>query len=160
MSTPALEAPVNKASQLDWFLGDWLIQSRMRRKEGDWAEDTCESSVSKILGGHALLEKFWGTLDSDPIDAMSMRVYCPANERWEQAWLDTSGKRISVFYGQYADAQFIGMSRDSVENPNPERYVREVFFDIQPDGFQWKLEVSEDNTVWKIIWELDYTRKS
>ncbi len=151
--------PVEEIHQLDWFIGEWNVKSRMKTQDG-WVEDELESTIEPMLDGHALLEKFWGTLAGDPINAMSMRVYSPANERWEQAWLDTSGKQIGVFYGEYKDGQFIGRNQKSVLNPESERYGREIFYNITEQGFDWRYEGSKDQGQnWNVIWELVYTRK-
>jgi hypothetical protein len=153
--------PQPQIKQMSWFIGEWEIESRIRNKEGDWAEDVCYSSVEPILGGHALQERFWGTLGGETIDAMSMRTYNENAERWEQAWLDTSGHRIAVFYGEWDGEKFVGKSRDTVENPDSERRVREVFFNIEKDRFSWKLEmINKDNPDWTPVWTLEYVRQS
>ena len=158
-TTKKENTPATEMHQLDWFIGEWHVKSRIKTEEG-WAADDLESSIQPMLDGHALLEKFWGTLDGEPINAMSMRVYSPDNERWEQAWLDTSGKRIGVFYGEYKNKQFIGRSQQSVLNPEEERQGREVFYNITEDGFDWRYEGSKDSgKTWKVVWELVYTRK-
>jgi hypothetical protein len=152
--------PAPEVGQLAWFLGDWVIQSRIKTENG-WAEDTCYSRVELMLDGHALLEKFWGHLDGEAINGMSMRVYNPALNRWEQAWLDSTGRRIGVYYGEYKDGQFIGRNQKSLEDPaNAKSHQRETFFDIQSERFSWKLETSKDLTEWNVVWELSYTRQS
>lgn len=158
-TTQKENTPVAEIHQLDWFIGEWQVKSRIKTQEG-WAEDELESTIEPMLDGHALLEKFWGTLDGDPINAMSMRVYCPQNKRWEQAWLDTSGKTIGVFYGEYKDGQFIGRNQKSVLDPQSERYGREIFSNITENTFDWRYEASKDQgQSWTVIWELVYTRK-
>lgn len=153
--------PPPQIKQMNWFIGEWDIESKMRRQEGDWVEDVCYSTIQPMLGGHALQERFWGTLGGEPIDAMSMRTFNETLDRWEQAWLDTSGHRIAVFYGQWDGEKFIGQSRDTVENPDAERKVREVFFDIEENRFSWKLEImGKDNPEWTIVWSLEYMRKA
>ncbi|MCI0713784.1 MAG: DUF1579 domain-containing protein [Chloroflexi bacterium] len=152
--------PQPQIKQMSWFIGEWDIQSKMRKHEVGWVEDVCYSSVQPMLGGHALQERFWGMLGGEPIDAMSMRTFNETLDRWEQAWLDTSGHRIAVFYGEWDGEKFIGQSRDTVENPDAERKVREVFFDIEEDRFSWKLEmINKENPEWTPIWTLEYTRK-
>lgn len=147
-----------EASQLDWFIGTWTAKSRMKGPDG-WAEDTCESTIEKILGGHALMESFWGVLGGDAIDAKSIRVYNPRQNRWEQAWIDNNSRSVVNYVGHFKDGQFVGQNKESVDKPDAERKFRETFYDITQDHFLWKLDISKEGGEWETIWELDYTRQ-
>lgn len=157
--TPAItiEAPP-ESQQMDWFIGVWRIKSRMKSEKG-WQEDTCTSTVQKILEGRALLESFKGTLEGKPFEGLSMRIYSSHNKRWEQAWFDTTADRLIVYYGHWHESQFVGRNRMAVESPDFAQHAVETFFDIQPDGFKWKLDTSRDaGKTWQTVWELDYER--
>jgi hypothetical protein len=156
-----LPAVSEEEQQMDWFVGTWDVKSRILEQETEnWVEDDLVSTVEHILGGHAILEKFRGTLSGEPIDAASLRKYSTGLKRWEQAWIDTTGARMALYVGHYANGQFVGRNRDSVENPDTaKRFFRETFFDIEDNRFSWKLEVSQDNETWKTAWTLEYTRK-
>ncbi|MEO8395345.1 MAG: DUF1579 family protein [Chloroflexota bacterium] len=155
-----------EAHQLDWFLGTWNVASRYLNDPAtdQWIEDTVSSTIKPIIGGFALQESFTGNLVGAPIDAISVRAYNATIGKWEQRWLDNTSPGFAEYTGEFKDGMFIGYSNRGFSpeiegGENKTRGTREVFFDIMPDKFSWKLETTTDGgKTWTVIWTLEYTR--
>src|SRR3954469_8363681 len=94
-------API-EARQLDWFTGEWEIRSRYRAQADPetWIDERAISTVTPILGGHALLETLKGTLDGKAVEGISVRAYNPTMRKWEQRWKDTMQGEFAEFTGE------------------------------------------------------------
>jgi hypothetical protein len=158
-----LPEPPTEMTQLDWFLGRWDVVSKSKNQKGDWLEEAMGSEHSTILGGHVILEHFWGQMMGKPFEAWSLRKFNPAEDRWEQRWVDTTPGGFADWTGHWDEE-----AREFTGNPNrvltPEgtlmpEAVRELFFDIENDRFSWKYETSEDGgRTWTLSWSLAYQR--
>ena len=157
-----------EAHQLDWFIGTWNVESRYLNDAAtdQWIEDSVSSTIQPIIGGFALQEGFTGMLVGAPIDAISIRTYNSTLGKWEQRWLDNTSPGFAEYTGQFKDGMFIGYSNrgysPEIEGSESKlRGTREVFFDIMPDHFSWKLETTTDSgKTWTVIWTLEYTRSA
>jgi len=155
-----------ESHQLDWFIGTWNVKSRILVDPAtdQWAEDNVSSTIKSIIGGFALQESFTGSLAGTPIDAISVRTFNSSIGKWEQRWLDNTSPGFAEYTGEYADGQFIGYSNRGY-SPEVEggaakqRGTREVFFNITPNEFSWRLETTTDGgATWTVVWTLEYTR--
>lgn len=164
-----LPMPTAEQHQLDWFVGDWDVASRllMDADNDEWLEETVTSTVTPMIGGHALLETFSGTYGGDAFEGISVRTYNATLGKWEQRWTDISGGGFAEYTGEWNDetSEFIAYSNRSFVpeadgGPGAEIGVREVFFNIEQDRFSWRLERTADGgDTWRVIWELEYTRQ-
>lgn len=161
-----LPAPPPEIAQLNWFIGNWQIKSRYRpdRTADVWLDEEATSVVAPVLNGHALLESFKGILNGSPVEGISIRIYNATLGRWEQCWKDTSAPAFADYTGEYKDGMFIGISNVSFSDKErktlAEKAMREVFFNIEPQRFSWKLEVTKDaGANWLPVWTLEYTRE-
>jgi hypothetical protein len=164
-ATPVPEPPA-EIQQLDWFIGDWDVASRVKMSDDpeEWLDETAVSSVHPTISGYALLETFTGMLGGAPIEGISVRTYNSNLGKWEQRWLDNTSPGFAEYTGEYADGQFIGTSNRSFKPEDTggrgeQSGVREIFYDIEEDRFSWRLEVTDDGgETWEPIWYLEYTR--
>jgi hypothetical protein len=155
--------------QMDWFIGEWDVQSRllMDADADEWLEETVTSTVTPMIGGHALLETFSGTYGGDPLEGMSVRTYNATIGKWEQRWTDTGGGGFAQYTGEWTDdtGEFIAYSNRSFVpeadgGPGEDIGVREIFYNIEQDRFSWRFERTTDGgDTWNVIWELEYTRQ-
>jgi Protein of unknown function (DUF1579) len=155
-----------EAHQLDWFIGTWNVQSRYLNDPAtdQWIEDRVSSTITPIIGGFALQERYTGTFAGTPIDAISIRAYNATIDKWEQRWLDNTSPGFAEYTGEYKDGMFFGYSNRGYSpeiegGAVKERGTREVFFNIMPDQFSWRLETTTDSgKTWTVVWTLEYTR--
>lgn len=155
-----------EAHQLDWFIGTWKVDSRYLNDPAtnQWLEDTVSSTIKPIIGGFALQESFTGSLAGAPIDAISVRTFNSSIGKWEQRWLDNTSPGFAEYTGEFKDGMFTGYSNRGYSpeiegGDSKQRGTREVFFNIMPDHFSWRLETTTDGgKTWTVIWTLEYSR--
>lgn len=163
MTVPDLSAPDEHMQQMNWFIGDWDVVSRYKQENGEWLEENVTSFNSYIIGGNVIFEHFIGPLFNEPFEAWSLRKYNVNTEKWEQRWVDNTAGGFANWTGTWDEAtqEFIGYANRSFNEDGTlkETAVREVFFNIEEDRFQWRYEQSSDTgQTWEITWTLDYTR--
>jgi hypothetical protein len=142
-TTNELPPPDEHMKEMEWFIGEWDVVSRMLMADGQWIEENVSSINTYVLNGHVILENFVGPLGGEPFEAWSLRKYNPVKGKWEQRWVDTSANRT--------------LNEDGTIKASA---VREVFYNITEDSFSWKFETTEDGgETWTETWTLEYTRK-
>jgi hypothetical protein len=162
-----MPAAPEEASQMDWFVGDWNVKSRMlvSLDPEQWVEDEGTSSVSTIIGGYALMETFSGSLGGSPVEGVSIRTYNSDLGKWEQRWIDNTTPGFFEFTGAWDGEQFVA---EDNKNFVPEDQGgrgelngrRETFYEISDDHFLWKYEGTRDGgETWREVWTLEYTRR-
>jgi hypothetical protein len=147
--TGAPAAPPAGPRQFDFWLGDWDVT---------WGEgERATNHVEAILDGQVVLEQFDGQ-PASPLKGMSVSVYSAAHDLWRQTWVDNSGNYWS-FSGRFADGQMV--LGTEVERDGRPLHLRMVWFNLEPDAFDWHWERSEDGgQTWTLLWKLRYTRRA
>jgi hypothetical protein len=163
---PAPAAPAANASpcalpemrQFDFWVGEWELVSRYRRPDGTWTDERATDSVHPVLGGCALYQEWKGVVGGQPIQGVSLTSYAPDQRQWQQAWSDDSGPTLYVFTGGMEGDRIVLSRPVVVDGKSAVR--RQVFQNIQPDGFDWTYEQTLDGgTTWDPLWTIRYTRK-
>lgn len=164
--TTDLPAPAAEMNQLDWFIGEWDIKSRMlmNAEADEWLEEDLRSTHTYEMGGHIVFEHFFGPLGGEPFEAWSIRKYNSQNSTWQQRWFDTSSPGVAEWQGtMQEDGTFIGYAKrflDTDGNIAGDEAVREVFDNITPDQFSWRYEATSDGgQTWQVQWTLEYVRR-
>ena len=136
----------------DFWVGEW---------EANWLDAkgnmiVGSNSVTKDLDGKVIRESF-----SDPSTGFlgtSISVYSLVDSTWHQAWADNSGGYID-FFGIVSDGMRIFQTKPVISG---EQTIirRMLFYNIQPDSFDWDLEISKDGgKTWRLSWKIKYLRK-
>lgn len=152
----------------DFWLGDWTIEQRFWDPEtAAWTTTEAETSVSKVLDGCAVLERWrgrvtypWAGVDAVmPLKGLSLRYWVPEEKGWHIYWMDS---HRPVLGGGY-----VGTIRDGrgefypLESPSESSTQRIVFDRRGPDRVFWHLDVSRDaGETWLTVWEMHMTRRS
>lgn len=147
-----------QASQFDFWVGEWELSwpaGQAGTPEGETGSG--RNVIRKTLGGCTIEENF-STRDSSYI-GRSWSVYQPANDQWQQTWVDNSGGYL-LFTGHFKDGQM--ELRTQPFDRNGKRVIsRMVFRDIGADGFFWDWQRSEDDgESWTDVWNIQYQRAS
>lgn len=162
-----LPVPHERMTELAWFLGDWSIASRTLQADPSetWTEETLFAVHTAELGGNMIWEHFYGPLQGAAYEAWSLRKYDSQKDRWFQKWVDSvPGGPAANWTGTWdaASNSFTGYAEgflDSEYRIKGDRAMREIFDQIAPDGFKWRMETTADGgKTWKVTWTLDYTR--
>lgn len=144
-----LERHPDAPAQLDAMaplIGEWAITTETRQQDGSWQESGwAQWNFYFILEGHAIQDDW---LAGDPPigdppmlqRGTNIRIYDPAEDRWEMAWIANSARSLSTYMAtNEPDGSVVMTSHWGVPNMR-----RITFFDMQEDSFEWKLELSND----------------
>jgi hypothetical protein len=149
--TPPAQKPCSapEASQFDFWVGDWQLT---------W-NDTSHGTnkINKILDGCGIQENFY-----DPAmnyKGQSWSVYNPNAKQWQQTWVDNQGGYIALT-GKFENGEMTLSTQPRKLANGKETISRMVFYNIQPNTFDWRWEATTDNGVtWKPNWTIHYKRK-
>jgi hypothetical protein len=137
-----------EASQFDFWVGSWTAT---------WA-DTLHgtNTIEKKFGNCTVHENFYDP--NNNYHGESWSVYNPSSKQWNQTWIDDKGGYIALT-GAMEDGKMILKSGEK-QTPKGKQQMRMVYYNIQPDSFDWSWEASTDGGLtWKPSWQIHYTRK-
>jgi tetratricopeptide (TPR) repeat protein len=144
-ATPCDTAEVNR--QFDFWLGEWEVQTPQGQHAGN-------SSIQRILGGCVVLEN-WSGLGG--LDGKSFNIYNPAMKKWQQYWVDSSG-RATLYIGEAAGGEMRYLAEAGLQNGKVDRKM--TFTRLSPDKVRQLGEMSTDGgKTWAVAYDLIYVRK-
>ena len=149
----------------DFWVGDWTISQKFRAGEDEWIALPAKTSVSRILDGCALLERWegqvqypWQQMDEPrKMEGLSLRYFLPSEGVWRIQWMDSMNPFL-------ADGHFGSIENgkgEFVPRPKPEggRWSKIVFERKSEDHVYWHLDfTSDDGETWRTIWIMDMKR--
>lgn len=149
-SAQNLVTPCNapECSQFDFWIGEWNLTWN------DTSKGT--NSIKKILNDCVINENF-----NDPATnyiGSSWSLYDLKRKEWKQTWVDNQNGYI-VLTGNYNNGEMILSTAPAISAQGKKVTSRMVFFNIQPDSFDWRWEASSDDSPWKVNWLIHYRRK-
>jgi hypothetical protein len=144
-STQPCSSPETR--QLDFWVGDW---------DCTWGENGVGSnSIRAVLDGCVIEENFDANPTAD-FRGRSLSMYNAVLGRWEQTWVDNAGNYWALTGGMQDGRMVLGC-----DEVGTAAKLRMVFFDIEPDRFEWVWERSEDEgRTWTTTWQIHYRRKA
>ncbi len=168
---PAFDAGVKAAGAppelAHWakLVGQWSTQEESLKTDGSGWEPSkgADWNFRWAFDG-------WGIQDdysSPPVDVelddessrqrgINLRVFNPAENKWIMTWLTVASTKPATFTAT-SDEERLVMHSDVV---NPQGFhSRITLFDITPDSFEWKLELSKDRQQWLEVYRIHGTRK-
>ncbi len=130
-----------QTSQFAGLVGNWKIDDSYLDKDGKWQPaGGAQWKFYWILGGTAIQDDWISPALDKPAPkagrqfGTNIRIYNPAQNRWEMAWASNSGRKIDTF-NAVAEGKSVVMS--GFFNGADSRIT---FFNIKPQSFDWKLE--------------------
>ena len=131
-------------NQFDFWLGEWDVT---------WSEDgRATNQIERILDGKIIQENF----TAPDLHGISVSVYDPERKLWCQTWEDNNGTYLD-FTGRFEDGKMI-LVRDAIVRGEACKQ-RMVWYEIQPDQFEWNWERSDDDgATWRTLWQIHYQR--
>ncbi len=142
-----------EASQFDFWIGDWELT---------W-NDTLHGTnqIKKMFDDCTIHENF-----NDPrlnFLGQSWSVYNTNYKQWQQTWVDNQGGYIALTGGMHGDSMILKTAEMTVPvsmSENGKMINRMVYYNIQPNSFDWSWESSSDGgKVWTPKWQIHYDRK-
>jgi hypothetical protein len=125
---------------LGQLAGRWAVRMEIRDGQGKWhVQDTHrEWHWYYILDGHAIQDDLVTIEKADRNDPQitvgtNIRIYNEEEQLWHMAWIHSGRQRLATFTATNQDDRVVmqGMNDQG-------REVRNTFFDIRPDSFEWE----------------------
>jgi len=132
-------------TQFDFWLGEWDVS---------WGEDGKGiNHVLRIMDDKIIQENF----SSPDLRGMSVSSYDVERKLWCQTWVDNSGGYLD-FTGGF-EGERMTLIRDAIVRGEKCKQ-RMVWYNIEPDQFDWNWERSDDGGVtWRVLWQINYKRR-
>lgn len=142
-----------EASQFDFWIGDWIATW------GDTLHGT--NRIEKMFGNCTIHENF--SDQNSNFLGQSWSVYNANSKQWQQTWVDNQGGYIALSGGMAGDSLILTTAERTVPaklSPTGKIISRMVYYNIQPNSFDWSWEASTDSgKTWKQNWLIHYHRK-
>jgi tetratricopeptide (TPR) repeat protein len=136
--------------RFDFWMGDWDVQQTGVPR----APVGAQSRVERILDGCVILEN-WSPGAGGP-SGKSFNTYNRATKKWEQYWVDATG-RITHYFGEFRDDGNLYYEADQFGSGNK---VRMTFFNQGKDQVRQLGHLSNDGgKTWTVSFDLTYLRK-
>ena len=125
------------------LVGMWKAKQSTLNPDGSWSENKSRAKWNwyYILEGHAIQDD-WIKLDSlnnETIVGTNIRIYNTGEKRWYMAWIDKTNRRLASFTAVNESGTVI------MDGTNAKgRHVRNTFFNITQNEFEWKQEWTFD----------------
>lgn len=143
--------PAPEVAQFDFLIGDWELEASPKasgfaamihgapRLLGRW-------TVKRAWEGFGLQDELrLFDAGGNPVAlSQGLRLYDAKTQRWQSHSLDVYRARLSSSSGQWhgGEMRFEGQGQSADGKP---RLTRSRFYEIGPNGFRWRQDVSEDN---------------
>lgn len=147
----------------DFAIGEWKTHlSRLQHPltgSTTWVEYEGSSVVRKVWDGRASLEEFEANGAAGHIEALTLRLYNPEAQQWNQSWSTSNDGTLSQpMVGSFKDGR--GEFFDQEAFHGRMIYVRWVWSDITPDSCRFEQAFSADGgKTWEVNWINVYTRR-
>jgi len=137
-NTGCMQGPL---AEFGRFVGNWNIETSSYSKEdNDWKPGASARWNFVCLGNGIAIQDFW--LPADGSVGTNLRTYNSDTESWDIAWTVTGMKGFAHIQAKRDSNDNIVMHYKS---PVPDPLQRITFFPPDANGWNWKLEISQDS---------------
>lgn len=132
-----MEGPL---AQFGRYIGNWDIEDSQLSKDGQtWTEGDGARWNFVCLGNGTAIQDFWMPHDGNV--GTNLRTWNPETESWDIAWAINTQPGFAHIQAKQDDDGNIVMHYKS---PLPDPLRRITFFPPEENGWDWKLEFSQD----------------
>jgi hypothetical protein len=142
-----------------WDVKNRVLKDRLAGST-EWTEfDAQLLDFRKILGGLGNIDRFVGTRDGQPFEAISLRIFNPKTEEWTIYWADT----VSATLNEQVTGRFragVGefLGRESYRGRPVELRFR--WTDVSRDSARWEQAYfDEERGAWETNWIMEFTAR-
>lgn len=141
-------APHSSKHDFDFFIGKWSLINRklVSRLSGctDWIEFESTQEMHTVLNGIGNIDNFLTTLNGEPYEGMTVRLFNPSTKLWSIYWADSdTGKFNPPVVGSFENNVGHFFSKDYFNRMN----IVVVF--------RWDAR-DKDNPAWSQAFSADY----
>jgi hypothetical protein len=139
-----------ETSQFSFMVGEFDCVDRQRGSDGEWVVGRGEWNASFSMDGQAILDQF--RIYETGFTTSNMRIFDERKGNWAVTWFKMPRYATVSVRGEKVGDTMVMTKGDAL---NGQRYV---FYDIDDNGYKWKLESIRDGQV-SISWETICTRR-
>lgn len=154
-----LNGPVR---QFGRYVGDWDIAEEVSSDGVNWSPGNGARWKFTCVGGGTAIQDYWVPKAPDGFSFLSgfgsnLRIYDRKNDSWDVVWAGPGGPSFTHLTGKAdAEGNIVMYWLSPVQTP-PRRIT---FYTPTGDGWNWLLEVSNDDGVsWQPIYKIRATRR-
>lgn len=147
-------AAPTETKQFEPLLGSWQITDYQLQNNGDWKEGPgADWHWYSILDGFAIQDdwiappKALDIPESERQYGTNIRIFNPARQQWEMAWMSKKGQQLNTFTAVEKKGNLVMEGQFSGNNS------RITFFNITETTFQWKMEFLQGET-WQEVYRI------
>ncbi len=155
---PAMGPPA-EMKQLEAMNGTYAVKFsyKMDPAQKEWIETDATAVFSMVVGGGAQQLDFKGSMMGMPFSGLGLTSYDRETQKWQTAWVDSMGARISVYTGDFKDGKMVVTGKDQTAGMT--YHSRLTTHSITDTGFEWMYEMSMDGTNFMETAKATYTKK-
>jgi hypothetical protein len=142
--------------------GRWRVDMKILDQQGNWVpqDQQREWLWYYILDGHAIQDDFVVVFKDESGNSLrrvvgtNIRIYNAEEKRWHMAWISSKARRLAAFTAVNEGDRVI------MRGVNDQgRDVRNTFFDISRDSFDWEQAWTfDDGASWLPVARIHATR--
>jgi hypothetical protein len=91
-------SPTSLKIDFDFFEGKWEILNRKLKTRlnncAEWIEFQANQEMHRVLNGLGNIDSFITTLDGEPFEGMSIRLFNPKTKLWSIYWADSNEGKL------------------------------------------------------------------
>lgn len=156
-------SPASSNRDFDFFEGEWNIRNKKLKTKlngcTEWFEFHSTQKMYRILNGNGNIDNFLATLDGEPFEGMSLRLFNPLTRLWSIYWADSNrGELNPPVKGSFENGMAHFFTADTFEgHPVLVVFRWDVRDKLNP---VWSQAFSADNgATWEWNWYMFMSKK-
>ncbi|WP_223034081.1 DUF1579 domain-containing protein [Hanstruepera marina] len=140
-----LNAQSEGLKKIDFFIGEWSIESVDILPNGTYQKSKAKSIVKYILDGYAIQDDFLSLDKNNNIvfRGTSIRSYNPRTNKYQIVWIMPGYKGITDISAELKDGKLVSTGKGyDYQGDFLERFE---YYDIKNDSYKFKMDRSYDN---------------
>ena len=131
--------------KIDFFIGEWAIESIDIRPDGSFQNGRAKSVVKYILDGHAIQDDYLvlDNVNNIVFRGTSIRSYNPRTNKYQIVWIMPGYTGITDISAELKDGKLVSTGKGY--DHQGDFLERFEYYDIQSDSYKFKMDRSYDN---------------
>jgi len=140
--------------------GQWTCEEEGLNPDGSGWQSAGNSDWDFLwaYNGWGIQDNYYSPSRQTPLEdeskrqrGVNLRIYNTATNQWVLTWLTTASPKSLPMTAQSTDTQMV-MLTDGVNAQG--QYTRYTFFDLKPNAYEWKMELSKTKEDWREVYRI------
>ena len=143
---------------LDFLMGDWIVEANVRSGEGKWEQSPATSQIKPDLSGCLLNERFNGSRGGHSFSALGIMGFNSVSGKLQRVWSDSEHGILILYEGNRNGKEMILETEVLLDGKRVR--LRNAYLEITRDSFRLESGRShDDGKTWITVSKLQYKRK-